>query len=203
MDDPELDPELDKLLNDLEKVDAENKKQQHQPNQPMKLNDAPALPLQPPIQKKEPKKEPLKEVKVPPSKVEEVLKNTIDPTKEGVIIGAEVEEENEISIPDIIRDKIITFITGLIGDCDKDKSQVQEVIDFLRIRAEDDEARDSVIEQLVQSLRTKNEVNDTAIRAIDNLVKVLGIEKRGTSTKNTNNLYISETDLKKFLDGGK
>lgn len=188
MDEPEMDPELDKLIKDLEEVDLENKKF---PVQPPKLEEPRAFPAQPPIIKKEKIGKPSMSVTSTKKEVTVFSETEVQP----------VDENSGLKIQEDIRNQVIDFITNVLGTCGDDRKEVQNVINFLREKSEyDDSPKDAIIEQLVQSLRTKNEINDTAVRAIDSMIKLLGIEKKGAATKNTNNFHLTSEQLKNLLD---
>lgn len=196
MDEPEMDPELDKLINDLENVDLENKKF---PVQPLKVEDQKAFPAQPPKAIEKSRVEPKVEKPKNPHNMDITKKKEITILSETDV--KTVEEDDSLQIQQDIRNKVINFITNVLGTCDEDRKEVQNVINFLREKSEfDDGAKDAVIEQLVQSLKTKNEINDTAVRAIDSMIKLLGVEKKGSTTKNTNNFHMTPEQLKDLLD---
>jgi len=193
MDDPDIDPELDKLLQDLENADAESKKF---PVPPPKLQESSQHP---------PKVEAPKPVAPKPTEVVPHVEQSKELKAKDPIVYSEVveavDENDSLKIQQEIRTQVIGLITDVIDTCSTDRKEVQSVINFLREKAEfDDSIKDSVVEQLVQSLKTKNEINDTAVRAIDSMIKLLGIEKKGATTKNTNNFHMTPDQLKDLLN---
>jgi len=193
MDDPDIDPELDKLLQDLENADAESKKF---PVPPPKLQES----SQHPPKVEAPKPVAPKPTEVVPHVEQPKELKAKDPIVYSEVVEA-VDENDSLKIQQEIRTQVIGLITDVIDTCSTDRKEVQSVINFLREKAEfDDSIKDSVVEQLVQSLKTKNEINDTAVRAIDSMIKLLGIEKKGATTKNTNNFHMTPDQLKDLLN---
>lgn len=192
---PDIDQDLIDLLNEVE------------------ASSKPKLPAQPAPKLKAPVKQ-VVEAKIEPKVVEakviepKVVEAKVEESaKETQVVKQEVVDSmliDDSTIMTNIRDKVINICSNVIDSCHNDREQIQKVISMLlekvEFGGEDGNVSDVFVEQLVNALRSKSEVNETSVKAADNLVKLLGATKRNTNIKTNNTLNINSSELKDLLN---
>jgi len=145
------------------------------------------------------KEEPKKVVDVEIVKVDKTAFKTL---------ATQRELKQEIAIPDDDDDKMKRLLSkalvigeNVLGNIDDDRAEVDRCLKMIFDKAMDDNK--VAIEQVSQLLNTKAQINNSSIKIMDSIIKLMATQKKNVQATQTNNYNMSRDELDSLLDQGK